>query len=60
MHGAHEIVHIGHGRIGRLDHEIDAFVEHVEVEVRRHYGDLAQFVVEDVKTSHFAVDPDQA
>ncbi len=60
MHLAHEIVHIGHGRIGRLDHEIDAFVEHVEVEVRRYHGDLAQFIVENIQAGHFAIDPNQS
>ena len=60
MHGTHEIVHIGNGRIRRLDHEINTLVEHIEVEVRRYHGDLAQFIVENIQAGHFAIDPDQA
>lgn len=59
VHGAHEVVHMRHGRVGRLDHEVDALVEHVEFEIGRHHGDLAQLVVEDVEPGHLAVDPDK-
>ena len=59
VHGAHEVVHMRHGRVGRFNHEVDALVEHIEFEIGRHHGDLAQLVVEDVEPGHLAVDPDE-
>ena len=60
VHGTHKVVHIGNGRIRRLDHEINTLVKHVEVKIRRYHGDLAQFIVENIQAGHFAIDPNQS
>ena len=60
MHVAHEVVHMIHGLLAGLDHEIDALVKHVQIEVGRHYGHFDEFVAaEDIQAGHLAVDPDQ-
>ena len=37
VHGAHEVVHVRDGGVGRLDDVVHAFVQHVEVEIGRHH-----------------------
>ena len=61
MHLAHEIVHMVHGLLGRLDDVIHALVQHIQVKVSGHYGHLDEFVAaEDIQARHFAVNPNQA
>ena len=61
VHGAHEVVHMVDGLLAGLDHIVDAFVEHVQVEVGRHHGHFDELVAtEDVQSGHLAIDPDQA
>ena len=61
MHVAHEVVHMVDGLLAGLDDVIDAFVQYVQIEVGRHYGDFDQLVAaEDIQAGHLAVDPDQA
>ena len=60
VHLAHEIVHMVHGLLGRLDDVIHALVQHIQVKVSGHYGHLDEFVAaEDIQAGHLAVDPDQ-
>ena len=60
VHGAHEVIHVVDSLLTGLDHIIDTFVEHVQVEVGRHHGNLDELVAaEDIQAGHLAVDPDQ-
>ena len=58
VHLAHEIVHVVHGLLGRLDDVIHALVQHIQVKVGGNHGHLDEFVAaEDVKSGHLAIDP---
>ena len=60
VHGAHEVIHVVDSLLTGLDHIVDTFVEHVQVEVGRHHGNLDELVAaEDIQAGHLAVDPDQ-
>ena len=61
VHGAHEIVHVPHGGVGRLDDVVHALVQHVEIEIGRDHGHFDELIAtEDVKSRHLAINPDQA
>ena len=60
MHLADVVAHLGDRLVRRLDDDVDAVAEHVEVEVGDQGRDLDQRVVLQVETGHLAVDPDQA
>ena len=58
MHLRDKRRHLRQRRSRRLDDDIDAFGQGVEVGVRNDHGYLHQFVNLWVQTCHFAVDPD--
>ncbi len=61
VHLAHEIVHVIDGLLAGLDHIVDAFIKHIEIEIRRNHGNLDKLIAaENVKSRHLAVDPNQA
>ena len=60
VHGAHEVDHLVECLGGRLDDDVDAVTEHVEVEVGDQGCDLDQRVGAEVEPGHLAVDPDQS
>ena len=61
VHVAHEVVHMVHSLLTRLDNEIHTFIQHIQIEISGHYGHFDQFVTaEDIQARHFAVNPNQA
>ena len=59
MHLPHDRHHLVHRLGRRLDHEIDALVEHVQVTVGYQAGDLDKGISGEVKPGHLTVDPDE-
>ena len=60
MHLAHEVVHLV-DRLGRrLDDDVDALPEHVELEVGDQGRDLDQRIGAEVEPGHLTVDPDES
>ena len=60
MHVAHEVVHLLDRARGRLDDQVDALTEDVEVEVGDQGRHLDQRVRAQVEAGHLAVDPHQS
>ena len=59
MHVADELAHLLEGSVWRLMTTVYAIAEDVELVVGDQYCDLDEGVVDQIKTSHLAVDPDQ-
>ena len=59
MHLADEVAHRLQRAAARLDHQVHAVAEHVEVGVGDQRGHLDQRVGGQVETGHLTVDPDQ-
>jgi hypothetical protein len=59
VHAAYEVAHLLQRPTARLDHQVDSVTEHIEISVGDQCGHLDEFVVDQVESSHFAVDPDQ-
>ena len=59
MHLPDDVRHMVERLGRRLDHEVDAVVQHVELSVGYQAGDLDQGIMRQVKPGHFAVDPDE-
>ena len=60
VHVPHEVAHLLQRLGRRLDDEVDAVAEHVEVEVGHERGHLDECVGPEVETGHLAVDPDES
>ena len=60
VHRPHEVAHLGQRLARRLDDQVDALADDVEVEVGDQGRDLDQGVGPQVETRHLTVDPDEA
>jgi hypothetical protein len=60
VHRAHELDHLVQRLLRRLDDDVDALAQHVELEVRDERRDLDQRVRTEVESGHLAVDPHQS
>jgi hypothetical protein len=60
VHVADEVVHLLQRRDRRLDDQVDAGTEHVQVEVGDERGYLDQRVGVEVETGHLTVDPHES
>ncbi|MNI64560.1 hypothetical protein D3C73_1200120 [compost metagenome] len=60
VHVPHEVVHLFQRGVVRLDDDVHAVAQNVELGIRHQRGDLYQGVVREIQAGHFAVDPDDA
>ncbi|WRL65278.1 hypothetical protein U6N30_06370 [Blastococcus brunescens] len=59
VHLDHDLVHAVEVGVVRRDDQVQPGVEHVELGIGHHHGDLDELVLDDVEPGHLAVDPDQ-
>lgn len=59
VHLADDVEHARESVVGRLDHEVDAVVDHVEVGIGDQHRHFDEGIGPEIETGHLTVDPDQ-
>src|SRR5690606_24861767 len=60
VHLGDEIAHVRERGVARLDDDLEAGVERLQLEIGDDHGDLDEFVDSEIQSRHLTVDPDEA